>query len=1043
MIASRLLGLALAGVLATGWSGAAQGARKKEPATLGSLAARSAPVDRSVPVQARADDAANSYAAFLLIDGADPSLKAQALRRLGDLRLEQAAAMSAVGDVPDAGSQAQARDAVVAYQELLREYPAYAARDAVLYQLARASELAGDADAAMASLDELVLRHPQGAHVDEAQFRRGEVFFSARRYADAVQAYGAVLAREPRSTFFEQSLYKRGWSQFKLGDAAASGSDFLALLDHVLVHDGAARDTTLLTRPQVELADDALRALSLMFAADEGARSLQAALAQRGPAPYESRLYAALGDLYVEQERFQDGAEVYRSFARRQPLDPAAPGLLGKATEAYGKAGFTALVLESKQELVELYGPRSAYWKERAPSIDPQVSAAVQENLLDLARHHHALSQKLGGQPDREAAVRWYRDYLEGFDATPEAAATRLLLADLLLEDSRFIEAADEYEKAAYNYQDAPEAGRAGYAALVALDMAESTLSEAALPALHERAIDSSLRFAQAFHDRVETPGVLTRTTKQLFDLGDRLRAEAVAQDVLALGVRADAGQQLVAWTVLAHTYFDSSRYGAAERAYGEVVARTPASEPQHAEAIERRAAAVYRQAESRQAAGDLAGAVQDFLRVAAVAPASPIRAQAEFDAATLLLQDRQWVAASNVLEEFRTTHPAHELGADVERNLAFAYVESGQQGKAATEFERVATRETTDPEVRRTALWQAAELHVAAGDRVAAARVYGEYVKRYPVPAGPALDARQTLADIARDAGDASSRQHWLEQIIVADRAAGAERSDRTKFLAATAALELARPLDAAARAIRLVVPLEKSFAAKRKALEAALDSYARTEEYGVAQVTTASAFAMADLYRHLGRALMESDRPRNLDADELEQYDVLLEEQAYPFEETAIGIHERNARLASQGVYDEWVQKSFAELAQLKPARYARVETAREPADVAAADAGVSPEADAAAQNRLGVQKRKAGQFAAAKAAYEHALALDPNAADVERNLAILEDLYLDNPAAALPHYERYQSLTQGADKEVTAWLVELRTRLAAVTRTAEAAP
>ena len=41
-------------------------------------------------------------------------------------------------------AKAQAREAVAAYQELLRDYPDYAARDAALYQLARASEVAGD-----------------------------------------------------------------------------------------------------------------------------------------------------------------------------------------------------------------------------------------------------------------------------------------------------------------------------------------------------------------------------------------------------------------------------------------------------------------------------------------------------------------------------------------------------------------------------------------------------------------------------------------------------------------------------------------------------------------------------------------------------------------------------------------------------------------------------------------------------------------------------------------------------------------------------------
>ena len=57
-------------------------------------------------------------------------------------------------------------------------------------------------------------------------------------------------------------------------------------------------------------------------------------------------------------------------------------------------------------------------------------------------------------------------------------------------------------------------------------------------------------------------------------------------------------------------------------------------------------------------------------------------------------------------------------------------------------------------------------------------------------------------------------------------------------------------------------------------------------------------------------------------------EQYDVLLEEQAFPFEEKAIELHETNAQRTGDGVYDEWVQRSFDVLAKLKPARYAKAE-------------------------------------------------------------------------------------------------------------------
>ena len=67
------------------------------------------------------------------------------------------------------------------------------------------------------------------------------------------------------------------------------------------------------------------------------------------------------------------------------------------------------------------------------------------------------------------------------------------------------------------------------------------------------------------------------------------------------------------------------------------------------------------------------------------------------------------------------------------------------------------------------------------------------------------------------------------------------------------------------------------------------------------VAEVTTAATYEMGELYRRLGADLMKSERPANLDADALEQYDILLEEQAFPFEEKAVEVHSLNARHAT----------------------------------------------------------------------------------------------------------------------------------------------
>lgn len=1050
----------------------AEARRKDAEPKLRDLQSRSVEIRRDAAVEADAEQAARSYRDFLAIEDADAGMRAQALRRVGDLSYARSESLRAEDAGSEAAATAAAGEAVDAYRELLQSYADYIEADSVLYQLARAYEGTGQSASAMRTLDRLVTEHPASPYYAEAQFRRGETFFSERRYAEAEAAYLAVKQRGASSDFYQAGLYKHAWSLFKQSRDDESSQSFLLLLDSILLNGDELRPPESLARAESELVDDASRAMSISFAAADGADSLQAALQRHGPTAYEAHLYGSLGDLYVEKERYQDAAETYRAFARRQPMDPQAPLLLVRATEAYASGGFDSLVLQGKRELVESYGPQSAFWQAAGNRLDSRVSAAVQANLLDLASHYHAAAQADAKPEDLTLAVRWYREYLAGFNDSAQAPATRLLLADLLFDSERFIEAAQEYELAAYSYQGFEQAGRAGYAALVAFQRAEAGLEPTQRVALQQRAVDSAVQFADTFPAREEVPGVLTRTTQVVYENGDRDRAEALAQRVLALGARVDSAGQRIAWSVLAHTYFDSGRYAEAELAFGELANRMAQDDPERVDVIERLAASVYRQAEAQQAAGDLESAVTGYLRVAAVAPNSAIRATAEYDAATLLIQASEWDRAVAVLLAFRRDYPLHELQPEVTRKLAAAYLESDRAGEAAAELERVAADNNEAPESRRTSLWQAAELYAEAGDKGAAARVYAQYVQQFPGPYAVALEARKELADLAADAGDNNERRRWLEEIIAVDASAGASRTERSRYLAAGASLELARPLAVSARSIRLTAPLDASLLAKKAAMEQALQAFSRTTDYGLAEFTTPATFAMADLYAHMGQALLESERPPGLSAEELEQYDILLEEQAFPFEEKAIEIHESNARLAAEGIYDESVKGSFAELARLTPGRYARVESdelatqALPAGDVAlsdgylaarsAAQTGALEDAQqqfeavlamnpgsAAAWNGLGIVYRRLGEFVRARDAYQQAIVADPLLPDPQRNIAILLDLYLGEPVLALEHYEQYDALTGGSDPDVSRWLAELRRRVDQAPRTAEVQP
>jgi len=82
------------------------------------------------------------------------------------------------------------------------------------------------------------------------------------------------------------------------------------------------------------------------------------------------------------------------------------------------------------------------------------------------------------------------------------------------------------------------------------------------------------------------------------------------------------------------------------------------------------------------------------------------------------------------------------------------------------------------------------------------------------------------------------------------------------------------------------------------------------------------------------------------------------------------------------------------------------------------------------AAAWNELGVTLRLRGEFQQAAAAYERAIAADANFAPAHRNLGVVLDLYLGDPARALAELERYQELS-GEEKPVSVWIAELRQR------------
>ena len=296
--------------------------------TIGGLERRELKLIQTPQASDSAALAREQYQLFLEMSAEYPGLQMEAMRRLADLNLEAGETKDLDGVANDAAVFYQ--QAIALYKTLLAENPNYPDRDKIMYQLARAYEVTGEQTQAMNTLDHFVAYYPDSQYFDEAQFRRGEILFVGKQFPEAGSAYAAVIAKGTQSAFYEQALYKHGWTLFKQNRHEESFSSFMDLLDIKLAGSDEFNPTDVLdsmSRPERELVDDSFRVLSISFSYLEGSATLSELLASRGATGYANLLYAGLGDLYLDKERYIDAARTYADFVAHNPTDPHAPAL--------------------------------------------------------------------------------------------------------------------------------------------------------------------------------------------------------------------------------------------------------------------------------------------------------------------------------------------------------------------------------------------------------------------------------------------------------------------------------------------------------------------------------------------------------------------------------------------------------------------------------------------------------------------------------------------------------------------------------------------
>ncbi|EIK46816.1 tetratricopeptide repeat domain protein [Cellvibrio sp. BR] len=878
----------------------------------------------------------------------EPKLRQQILVRLADLEMARSEKAQL-----DATDMRRFYDKPVAmYSELLKLQSEGAqpvngiAADQLRYKLAKALSLDGRNDEAAQVLDQLANTNPDSGFIAETQFRRAEKSFADGDYAAAERNYAAVV-NGSNPELKQNALYMRGWAQFKRSDYDLALLSFAQVLDQLL---GSAAnpeqvDAVLadIGASKANLVKDTLRVMGLSLSYLEGAKSIVSLQTELGGRrPYEYLLYQQLGQLYLEQKRFTDSAETYQHFVQHNPDSDFAPSFSIKVIDVYQEGDFPSLILPAKQDFVERYGISSFYWTSRKGVIGNNSLAYLHQSLQELAQFEHAQAQALKPKNNSEAmrafarAAKWYREFVQTFAKDAQVAEMTFLLAECLNEAGDLPAAMEAYEQVAYGYMDKLRGADAGYAAILLpqqLIQSARSLPDNRQEEWQRRKIQNALNFADVYKTDPRAVVVLAEAANDLLQQNSYEDAKLIAERVIQWQPAAEGSLLFSSWLILGHSRFETKEYAAAEQAYMQVLNLLPAygkkpGAPSVQQVQERIAASIYQQAEASLTFGDKDSAIAQLMRITQLTPNTEIAAKAQYDAGVYLIEQEKWAQAENVYLGFRKKYPSHSLTATLPAKMVLIYQNQNKWQQAADELV-VMERTSTDPDVKRQSLYMGAELYEKSGKRAQAIEQYRRYATEYPRPLANNLEAQFKLTELYRASGERDKRNYWLQNIINSHQRAGSAKTDRSTYLAASAQAELAQPAYDEFSRIQLTLPLKNSLQRKRAALEKALKAQEQVLGYGVAEFTTEASFKIGEIYAQLSRDLMASQRPKELDELALEQYEILLEEQAYPFEEKAIEIHQANAQRSWKGTYDNGVKRSFDALAKLLPARYNKSET------------------------------------------------------------------------------------------------------------------
>lgn len=972
-----ILALAVSAVILGGCAAAPEPQISTRGGTLGTLDLSPSLQIKPVMTKLPLSELSSAYQAIL--DGIDnPELAVkikQWITNTDIMRLEQVQS-----DSPEKAN-AYYQHAVVSINQFLAEVPDSKQADQLMYQLAKAYDLQGKQEQSLVVIQSIINDHPNTPYLTELYFRQAEILYSQGNYELALNSYQQVVNKRENNPYYRIALYMEGWSHFKLERHPEALVNFTDILDGLMSAERASRIHSVddiankLSKKDELLLRDTFEVMTLILSQSDGAKSIQKHYLAVGPRQYEQLNYELLADDLLKKQRYTEAADVLEDFIQRYPDSETSVLFALKKLHVLTQGRFPSLVLEQQKVFIADYQLTNDYWLGKSRNTREQAAQTLKQLLKVKAQNQHAAAQALESKLQQgnnaakvtksyQAAAEDYQQYLANFPDDQARASIRYYYAETLLKSGNINAAIEQYlqvvssevlvKNAAVDqgkqavssdinhelqvtktaviepFKVKDHRANAAYTVILAYDTLVANHTATEQVAKYKTAQLAAMDFfVDNFNSDPRSISLQANLFQYSFKNEQYEQALLLAQQALIDREQLSDEQIYSAQLVIANSQFELTKFAAAESSYTAILNTLDTNDEIYKDVAEQLGITIYRQAEAAIASepADMDAAMTHFKRLIKLVPDSQVRINAQYDLATHLLNQQQYNEAIDQLLDFNTRFDGHKLSADIPTKLAFAYQETEQWSQAAKYLKLGWEKNPTD-EGSRELLWLAAQSYEKDGDAYQAMGVYRTYADTYAKPLANLIEAQLILSEYYLKNKQPLKRNLWLTKLIDSDSNAGEMRSPRSRYLAAMAANELSKIPVADFKSIKLQLPLAKSLTKKQALLKESIVALNRVLDYKVAEFSTAATYELARLYQQLAKDLMNSERPTDLGELDLERYDILLEEQAFPFEDQAIAVYVNNSNSVYSGIYDEWVKKSFNELSKLQPGRYYKPE-------------------------------------------------------------------------------------------------------------------